>query len=343
MKKLLIYLIFVSSVFGSELLQNSNIWISYKDIILSNNTVWALTKKGKIELFDGRNGDRINKKVLNEENVLLISQDRKGNIYVANNRKQILRYNDVKNVWDTIGNFENEPRSILVNNKGICFAVTESGIQNINTKKTYFNSKSLNDQIIYIENWKRINCTYIDKNDIIWLGFSYGEWGGNLIAFNSIQNEFIEIKDISNDIALLPINSFCEDSTSLYISGGLQHLDSSDGIIFKIDSLISTIVFKNDLIEGECIGPLVYNSNNHSMYLYSQNGLFLVDKSKDLSQISNWKKVIKPKSNWIYGQPEDKSDAMNVLKFCIVDKDRIVFLSENFGIGFFDGQKLTFR
>src|SRR5690606_29864490 len=117
----------------------------------------------------------------------------------------------------------------------VCFSITEKGIQNLATNKIYFNSKSLNNQIQYKDKWDKPYCGYIDKNDVIWLGFGYGEWGGNLFAFETNKKKFLDLSLDDFRIELFPIKSFFEDSTSVYISAGLQHMMTS-GIIVKMDN-----------------------------------------------------------------------------------------------------------
>jgi hypothetical protein len=325
----------------------------YKDILVFNNIVWALTSNGNIKLFDATNGKQIDRNIYAGADIILITKDKTGNLVIANKRKQIKKYDQSKNTWEVIGHYDVEPFGIFVDSKGVCFSVTEKGIQDLTTKKFYFNDKSLNHQIHYKEKWGKPYCSYIDKNDIIWLGFGYGEWGGNLFAFQTSNKNFLDLSLDSFEIGLFPIKSFFEDSSFLYVSAGLQHMTTS-GIIVKFYNLKASTLLKSDshwlnpekrdsMIDGEYIGPSTFNPFNNSIYFYSQNGIFLGDKTKDLSKIQNWQKVVKPKLTWKYGQPDAVGSPMNVLKLCVVDKTRFVFLSQNNGIGFYNGQKIIMR
>jgi len=91
------------------------------------------------------------------------------------------------------------------------------------------------------------------------------------------------------------------------------------------------------------LGPSTFNPHNNSIYFYSQNGIFLGETGKDLSKSENWKKIVSPKLTWKYGQPDAVGSPMNVFKLCIVDKTKFVFLSQNNGIGFYDGQIIIMR
>lgn len=94
------------------------------------------------------------------------------------------------------------------------------------------------------------------------------------------------------------------------------------------------------MINGEYIGPATYNKYDNSIYFYSQHGIFKGFKSKDLSKIENWEIILKPKLRWTWGQEDAVGAPMNVLKMNIIDKDKFIFLTQNDGIGFFDGEKL---
>ncbi|MCC6287892.1 MAG: hypothetical protein IT249_08405 [Chitinophagaceae bacterium] len=325
----------------------------YKYILVSNNIVWALTSNGSIKLFDATNGKQIDKNIYADTDIILITKDKTENFVIANKRKQIKKYDQSKNTWEVIGHYDIEPFGIFVDSKGTCFSVTEKGIQDLTTKKFYFNDKSLNHQIHYKEKWGKPYCSYIDKKDIIWLGFGYGEWGGNLFAFQTSNKKFLDLSLESFEIELFPIKSFFEDSSSLYISAGLDHMMTS-GIIVKMNDLKAEILYNSEshwlnrekrdtMINGEYIGPSTFSPYNNSIYFYSQNGVFLGDKSKDLSKSENWTKIISPKLSWKYGQPDAVGSPMNVLKLYIVDKTKFVFLSQNNGIGFYDGQKIVMR
>ncbi len=322
----------------------------YKDILVSNNIVWALTSNGRIKLFDATSGKQIDKNIFAGTDIILITKDKTGNVVSANKRKQIKKYDQSKNAWEVIGQYDAEPFGILIDSKGSCFSITEKGIQDLTTKKFYFNNKSLNHQIHYKDKWDRPYCSYIDRRDVIWLGFGYGEWGGNLFAFQTGNKKFLDLSLDSFEIELFPIKSFFEDSSSLYISAGLQHMMTS-GIIVKFDNLKASTLFKSrshwlnpekrdSMVDGEYIGPSTFNPFNNSIYFYSQNGIFYGEKTKNLSKIENWIKVVSPKLTWKYGQPDAVGSPMNVFRLCIIDKTRFVFLSQINGIGFYDGKKI---
>ncbi|MEI6139992.1 MAG: hypothetical protein WCP85_12055 [Mariniphaga sp.] len=352
MKKMLTNFILLTSLLFSFFYGQAE--TKYKDILVSNNIIWALTDDGRIKIFDSTNGKQLDKNISADTDIILITKDKNGNPVITNKKKQLKKYNQSTNSWEVVGQYDAEPFGILVDSKGSYFSITANGIQDLATKEFYFNKNSLNHQITYRDEWGKPYCFYIDKNDIIWLGFGYGEWGGNLFAFQTGNKTFLDLSLGRFEIALNPIKSFFEDSTCLYISAGLQHM-MTKGIIVKVDNLKTSILLNSNshwsvptgkdsvktMIDGEYIGPATYNSFNNSLYFYSQNGIFRGDKAKDLSLIENWEKVVSPKLTWKYGQPDAVGSPMNVLKLCIIDKTKFVFLSQNNGISFFDGQKIV--
>jgi hypothetical protein len=94
------------------------------------------------------------------------------------------------------------------------------------------------------------------------------------------------------------------------------------------------------MIEGEYIGPATFNEYNNSIYYYSQEGIKKGNLDNDLSKKENWEIVIKPKLQWKYGQPDAVGSPMNVLKLQTLDENELIFLSQNDGIGLFNGKEL---
>ena len=128
----------------------------------------------------------------------------------------------------------------------------------------------------------------------------------------------------------------------------------TSGILLKFDYINATefYVSKSDwsepqgkdslqyMIEGEYIGPATFNKFNNSVYYYSQEGIKKGNLDKDLSKKENWQLIIKPGLQWKYGQPDAVGSPMNVLKLEILDENELIFLSQNDGIGLFNGKEL---
>lgn len=325
----------------------------FKDLIVTNRFVYGLTENGRIRVFNKTNGDFVKKEIGNTSEILQMAIDNLGNIIIADKDNTVKKYNEQKDSWDIISKYSGSIFGIVFSSKNQCYLITDKGIEDIGTHKLYFSKESLNHQINYKDKWGKPYCYYIDRNDRIWLGFGYGEWGGNLFIFETKDHTFL-IPTLGNfDIALWPIKSFFEDSLSVYLSTGLQHMMNS-GAIVRFDDLKTSIVLESKshwskpsgkdstktMISAEYIGPGAYNIANKSFYFYSQHGIFKGDRLKDLTKIENWEIILKPKLHWNGGQPDAVGSPMNVLKLAIIDAERFVFLSQNDGIGFFNGKEL---
>lgn len=50
---------------------------------------------------------------------------------------------------------------------------------------------------------------------------------------------------------------------------------------------------------------------------------------------------MQPKLHWKSGQPDAVGSPMNVLKLQVLDDGKIIFVSQNDGVGIYDGKTLT--
>lgn len=324
----------------------------YKDFVVSDKNIIGLTEKGKLIFFDIGNGEKIDSIDIPSKAVLL-AKDKLGEIVVVDNKNKINKYKKDKKTWEQIASSKINVFGVLFNSKNTCYIITENGIENTKTNKRYFSKKSLNNQIHYKNKWGKPYTYYVDKNDRIWIGFGYGEWGGNVFVFDIKKKQFLTPNLGKFRIELWPIKSFFETKDNVFLSSGLQHMMTS-GILVKFDNINVTEFYESksgwsepqgkdsiqNMIEGEYIGPATYNKFNNSIYYYSQEGIKKGKLDKDLSTKQNWELVIKPKLHWKYGQPDAVGSPMNVLKLEILDEKRLIFLSQNDGIGLFNGKEL---
>ncbi len=327
---------------------------NYNDIVLTDEFVCALTQSGSLTFFDKQTGKPITPNLDKNFDFTNISTDINGRLIVVDQKNNIKRLNHDNKTFELIGTTELKLFYVLFNSKNECYVITEKGIESIKTGKIYFSDKSLNHQIRYKDKWGKPYCCFIDRTDKIWLGFGYGEWGGNLFIFETLKNKFTSPILDNFNIALWPVKSFFEDDTCTYLSSGLQHMMTS-GTIIKFKNMKASTLFNSEskysesigkdsvrtMIDAEYIGPTTYNKYDKSIYFYSQNGFFKGNVSKDLSKIDNWTNILKPKLHWIYGQPDAVGSPMNVYKILIIDNNRFVFLTQNDGIGYYDGQNLA--
>lgn len=326
---------------------------SYTDFLLHDSCIWALTTGGFLKFLDNKNGKVVNRKISSNGSISCIALNNAGDVICVNNLNEVCKYVSGSDTWEVIARVNHDSYGIVFTDSDHGYSLTKDGIEDLNSHLIYFPDSSLNRQIRLDGTWGKPYCFHIDKRGIIWLGFGYGEWGGNLYLFNTTTNKFIRPRLNGFIIELWPVKSFFEDSSSTYLSAGLEHMTTT-GTIVRFNGVQSTVVLNseshwkdsnshelNSMVYGQYIGPATYNPYNNSIYFYSQNGFFRGIKSKDLSNINNWELIIKPKLKWIDGQPDAVGSPMNVLKLEIIDANRFVFLSQEDGIGIFNGKEVN--
>jgi hypothetical protein len=339
----------------------SNATAQYKDFVVSGNFIWVLAKDGTLKLFDKTDGSPAKKEVANSSPIVAITKDKTGRVVIADSDKAIKEYDEKKNTWKRIATYKAAVFGLAFTNTNKCFAITEKGIEDVESHTFYYLEKSVNEQVKHPDKWRLPSCHYMDRQNNLWVGFGYGEWGGDIFIFDTKNKAFVIptfYADSTNQFAYLQgIKSFFEDSASVYFTSSTQHI-LTGGSISKFNKFdarrllnsqshwgepeINPISGKKgqQMVAGEYIGPATYNSFTNSIYFYSQNGFFRGNKSKDLSDIKNWELVIKPELDWQSGQPDAVGSPMNVSKIEILDKDTFIYLSQNNGIGYVRGNAL---
>jgi hypothetical protein len=319
----------------------------YVDLIIKGHKLFALTANGHINVLDANSGALIDTNIHSDTTIASMNLDRKGNIVVVESNKKIEILDERKLTFKNLFNSTNSVFNIVFNQNNRGYIITEKGITDVVAKKNYLPDTSirLNSQV---RGWSKPSAVFMDKNDNIWLGYGFGEWGGELFVFNTKAGKFI--KPILNQSPLAPVKSIFTDGNVVYISCGVQHM-LTYGCITKFTGYSCSTIFISDshwvdnekkdmrkMVEGEYIGPAIYNKKDTSIYFYSQNGLFKGNINKDLSQISGWKKIASPKLHWTNGQPDAVGSPMNALKMSLAENGQLFLVAPNDGIGVYDGK-----
>ncbi len=319
----------------------------YRDFVIVGQQIWAVTKTGKLRVLDISTGEPIGDIPKIDSPIIAIGKDRNSNIALAYDGK-ISIYDRKMKTWSVQGRVENQLLGIVFNGAGSCFLLTNKGIEDLGSRTFYFPDSSLNKQIHYQGNWFRDPVYYLDRDDNIWVGFGYGEWGGDLFVFSTTSKKFIVPSMGRYELDLNPIKSIFSDGSAVYLSSGMDHFDFS-GSIVRFDGFSATPLFITELhrgkdsavVNGEYIGPAAFDSDDHCIYFYSQHGIFKGNTANDLSDIEKWQKVASPKLTWSYGQPDAVGYKMNVLKMEFADDNALVFLTQANGIGILKNGKIA--
>jgi len=118
-------------------------------------------------------------------------------------------------------------------------------------------------------------------------------------------------------------------------NGVYEYLTTSEKRFYKIIEN-SESSFKK---QNEIIGPMIYNNFNDFLYYYSNYGFFKLHKSEsgyrnELVTDPNVLLYTKKISHY-YGS------VMNVTKMLFMDKTRFVFLTKQYGFGYYDGENIN--
>jgi hypothetical protein len=262
---LLFAFVLIMSPFKAEAVFSEN----HIDIIVAQNYIWRLTAAGKLKLYNVSDGKAADNKVSNSAKIIMLVKDAAGVPVIADKKHDIKRYHAAGNDWETIGRYDSSLFGIVFDSRNQCYIITAKGIQDLATGKYYFTDHSNNFERTILTRWAEPSAYYIDRNDNIWVGFDYGEWGADLLVFNTINKEFVKPDFQKVKITYYPVQSFFEDSVSVYVSTSLMHMDIS-GALIKFEDLKGSYVIKSEshlkdtskkfwdegnLIEGDYFGP----------------------------------------------------------------------------------------
>ncbi len=335
--------------------------IRFIDIVQVHDEIWALDESGSITRFLVASGERLPPLPSQPHDVKCITTDKRGNPVVANAQQQILRLNSSNQQWETIGHYTGSLFAIVVNSEDLCFALSSKGIQNTRTGKFYFKSSV---SLVWFGGPHELPkpcCVYLDKKDIMWAGFDFGEFGGDLLAFETRKQSYIDFDKIKTPYKQgfyrfhsTPIRSFYEDSSSLHVVQSMRHLNLVETIITQIRNKTAKVVLHVEnspkFSDREphwskatiCAGTAAFNEENNSVYLYTQHGIVRANTSKDLSKPDSWKNVVNTRLPFSEGKENHVGRMQNGAKLIVVNEHRFVLLVREKGIGFFGDSSVAF-
>lgn len=347
MKKLITLI--VLSFFINYSLQAQSKFVDYK---VTNDKVWLLKNDGTLSAYHKDNMSFI-ENIPTSYNIKLINIDKDSCLVAYDNKKEIKRYSEKSKSWEFITKTQDTLLAVLFNKKNEAFGISENGIRDLKTNKLYYTDQSLNDQRS-LYTWRHMECQYIDRNGLIWLGFGYGEWGGNIIIFDTNTKRFLKPELDNFEIRLWEIKNFFEDHNNTYFAAGMWHL-SYNGAIVKMYGLKTNVLFKNEYKreyvdnegktvkeEAQYISAADYY--NGSFYIYSQNGFYKSKTNTNPSKFENWTFIVKPtkQKEEVYNTDKTYSKPMTVYRLTVLNKNQFIFLTENDGIGYYNGKDTTF-
>lgn len=326
-----------------------NTHASYRDFVVTRKGVVALSESGK--LFRWQPGSRRAKRLTDRSRISAIALDKDDNIYFVEREKNIYRY-DAKGKLNLAGRLDSVIHRIAINSKNEVFAITSYGIHSMDTQQKFFPDSLPNNPFVIPRFWYKPSCTLVDSADNLWIGFHYGEWGGNLISFNTITRKFNPILFDSVLISWLPVMSVFEGAKkTIYATNGLAHF-SVNGAILAIESNAAHLIYdrlikpeeiheqmETGIDRGEYIGPGAFDQTTGQLLYYSNDGFFYATFSGNLFCKGLY---YKPRLTWGQGQKMAVGPGMNVTKIHFLGDREFLFLTSGSGIGYLNHDKLTF-
>ena len=142
------------------------------------------------------------------------------------------------------------------------------------------------------------------------------------------------------------IKSITQDkSGNYYLSEGLAYSHKKNGVfeyLITPEKRFYSIVENSETSykkQSEIIGPMEYNNFNESLHYYSNYGFFKLHKTE-----SGYRNELVVDPNILLYTKKishNYGSVMNVTKIRFMDKTRFVFLTKQYGFGYYDGENVN--
>lgn len=312
-----------------------------------HDKIWYLNNQGKIKIFDLNSEYSMEIPFVSPDTVSFITKDRMGVPVIVDSRKYMRKFDLGQSKWNTVGQLPEMPMGMLFDINNNCYVISKKGILDLKTNNTYYSDASLNAQILYYNSWSKGKPSFfIDRNNHIWIGFAYGEWGGNLLVFDTVSKKFL-IPELSGIRMMThPVIGFFEDGEHSYICSSNGHFSTSSSV-FKVENFKTSVAFESyreEAVsdngrkyykEGAYIGAATFNVFEDSFYFYTQNGMFKLS-NRNFIQKGAWEKIADPAPAWA---DHFLSVAADVLDMKYMNNGRFAVLTKRSGTGYFNGKK----
>ena len=357
MKHFYVLLLLLLYAFGYS--QSDSLKTFYKEMIMDNNYLYALGSKGELSVWDL---NTLKKRHSAQDTMYYsIAKDRDNNIHIGTKNGRLAKLNKERFSLDWYSQLEKKVliHNIFFNSQNKMFLiipncvydpvddkywdkfkiVPRSGMVAITIKRFLFFSYSRPAKY----NFMPPKYSFIDSQDRIWMGNTFGEFGTILNVFDSKKQKEID-PDIFESYGELSLQSVVEDDKkNVYITSGLQHMINF-GSIYKIVNgkavtIFNSLDYKPDTLEGNLyIGPGAFNVKEQKLYFATQMGIYKATVPEK-GKITVLEKVFSPEL--IYNR-ENLAIGMQmaIKKMEFTADNRLVLLTSNNGILVYDGKEI---
>lgn len=321
----------------------AEISFGYLDLAVAGDSIWTVTTNGKLKLLSS-SGDELPLILINNyafKSVAYLGHD----TLIITTGSAINLLNAKTLVWKRLAALPAKSFFLTRDQQRQLYVATDKGILNLTSGRIFLPDSSLN----FYYKWRpEPAANLLDSNGILWVGFGMGEWGGNLHVFNTRTQKFGLVTFKDSLACLNPVKAFCQIKNQVYMASSVMHFITS-GCITRFEGFTARHVFNSSYKSnyrtitygnpsGEYVGALAYNENKNCIYYYSQSGVFEGNLNTDLSKTEAWRLLFAPQLHWRDGQRDAIGSPMNVRKMVFAPGGRLILLTQNDGIGIWDGR-----
>ncbi|MEP4534770.1 MAG: hypothetical protein ABJ004_16885 [Cyclobacteriaceae bacterium] len=328
----------------------------YKNFVLFNDSIIALGANNELVSIDPQ---RMVTPIA--RNIILINSINEGFAFV-NSSNEINFNNSSGRISNPTPDSLEVAGLIQLPTKEV-YIITNNAIINSATNDLFaFEDAPLTNDQIPIHSGIIPESLVLDMDGNIWVGFDYGEWGGELIVFNTSDRSFEKIELGEFDLNLCHVDNLTLTNSGILLSYGKGH-GYNDGLIhFKnlkpdmvLDCKDSLVQFIHEGKQAERwdrgfeIGPVAYSPLNNKLYFYSDGRILSGELTQGMPDESYWKEEFTfydfvehgvGELDTLFGEVRFNPNIM-IAKLALLDTTNFVFLTMNDGIGIIQNGNLT--
>ncbi|WP_330444231.1 hypothetical protein [Flavobacterium sp. C4GT6] len=356
MKHFIAFFLFLSGTYSYA---QSDSLVSYKDMIVDSQNIYALSNTGKLTVW---NLSTLNKQLIDNDTITYtaIAMDRNGIIHLGSKTGYHATFDSesAKVHIESKLKYNNEVHFMFFNSQNKMFLIYAGGIYDPEIDKYWNKFKNRPNGLIVKRKisfllfsvYKTTNVYFItpqyafmDSNGVIWMGKMCGEFGSMFYAFDCEKSEIIDVSNFVFADGLSFQSIFEDDNHNIYITSGLQHIGNS-GEIYKIDNKNAVTLFdfikvddklsdKRDLF----IGPGAYSNTEQKLYFATQAGIYCTTVPNEGSINENELELLFSPQLGAVRENHAMGMKMAVKKMLFTRDNKLVFLTAVNGIGLYNG------